>query len=177
MTTEFNLRALVREVAAASKAADPGDLAEEVFPKIPRKEMASAVREMLRTYVRIVLGESRSVGHLAQEGVGSPGDDVSRTAGRSLKVAAIREAWRARLTDRIHTGPASTAWKLLGDCTADDLLFAADERRHVAERTLSRAVFYERLAEVVKDHGVTSVKELPDDALSSHLEVDEEESE
>jgi hypothetical protein len=166
----FNLRSLVRDVADNSDARDPGTVADEVFTRIPDENLAEALRETLRGYVRVVLAGNR----MSPEPpipASSPEIEtgVAKPPTRSWKRDGIRDGWRRHLRDRIHVGPESASWKLLSECGFDDLMFAADERRQAAERTLARAENYEALAKAVKDHGAACVQDLPDDVLAAHL--------
>jgi hypothetical protein len=83
-------------------------------------------------------------------------------------VAAIRKSWEAALEDRIHVG-GEVGWKALGACTYDDLIFAAEERRGLASRSLAMAERFTMLAEHMKKHGARTVVELSDHAYTSKL--------
>lgn len=164
--SEFNLRALVREVADASGDADPGLLAEAVYKRIAAKERPAALREALRHYVRLTVAMERTASPSTQEqpeGTGKPGT-------RSWKRDGIRAGWRRYLRTRLHT---EGGWKFLGDCGFDDLMFAATERREIAAATLSAADRYEALAKLCADHGVSRVADLPDSVLDA-IESDDE---
>lgn len=89
---------------------------------------------------------------------------------RSAKVNAIREAaeeWRKALRDKVHVGGGK--WIALGDCWADDLLFAAKESRDRARRSEEQAERYEKLADQIHVGRVSCVKDLPDDLLREHF--------
>lgn len=165
----FNLRDLIRDVAASSNAPDPGSLADEVARRIPPKHRDEALRLMLRDYVRVMVAQQR----MTHTEPASQQPDNARSNGRSWKRDGIRESWRKMLRDRIHVAPNPSAWKFLGDCSFDDLSFAALERRTAAERTLAKAEEYEALAALLKEHGVETVRELPAEVLASRLEAGE----
>ena len=163
----FNLRDLVRDVAASSPATDPGTLANEIARRIPAEHREAALQAMLRGYVREFLTQDRMT-HAEP-----PGRPAQSNSARSWKRDGIREGWRKMLRDRLHVAPDPSAWKFLGDCTFDDLSFAALERRTAAERTIAKAEGYEALAALLKEHGVETVRELPAEVLASRLEAGE----
>lgn len=171
--SEFNLRQHVRAVLASSTMADPRDLAAEAFARIPAEDYGAALRQCLADVVREEIRLSRNQRHdtVMAERPG-PRGNVTRTRPpvRSAKVAGIRAMWQARLRERIHTGPASTDWRLLGDCTFAELMFAAEERRTIALRNEAKAAEYEELAEAVRAAGVERVRDLPADVLRGRLE-------
>jgi hypothetical protein len=119
--TDFDLRALVRSVIDETDLPSPRDIAAKDAEMVPDEHLRAALALALV-----------SLAH----------DEVTRTrmanvasAAPSAKVAAIRaaaETWRRALHDRVHVGAGD--WKLLADCTADDLAFAAEERREMARR-------------------------------------------
>lgn len=192
--TDFNLRRLVREVMATSTMSDPGDLAVEVSRRIDPDDCRAALDQALRQYVREeitrmrmrhvpvaepyrpsptlapVIPPARSTMTLteAQPAVARP---VKLPAPvlpvRSAKVAGIRDWWTRELRNPIHVG--GKQWVRLGDCTFDDLMFAAAERRDLAERNAARAESFGKLAEAVKAAGVGRVRDLPTDVLSAHF--------
>lgn len=193
--TEFNLRQLVREVLAASTMADPGDLADEVSRRIGDEDLRSALDQALRTFVREEITRQRMRRTPAEElaslqlaqvttstsarpvvllerpsatpSMRLPAAAPKPAPARSAKVAGIREWWRAELKNPIHVGEKQ--WLPLGDCGFDELMFAAAERRDMAERNAARAKSFTRLAEAVRAAGVERVRDLPVNALSAHF--------
>lgn len=175
MSDEFDLRALIREVCAGSSITDPATLAKEVGRRIGRSQERAAIDQALPTMLQHYISRNRGSinvpdGHLAgdtQSGraVGTPAPGIAR----SRKVAAIRETWRKMLGDRINIGPDLSDWKFLSDCTAVDLDYAAQLRENHARRNAARAVQLRSLAELLDQHQVTTVGELPTDALSVAL--------
>lgn len=73
------------------------------------------------------------------------------------------------LNDRINIGPDLSDWKFLGDCTAADLDYAAQLREDHARRNAARAGQLRKLAELLDEHQVATVGELPSTALSDAL--------
>jgi len=153
----MNLRELVREVLDSADTPDPGAVADEVMRRIPPDEYETALRQTLRSFVRLMSAERRSATRITEP----------RRAVESPKVAAIREHWRKALRDSVHVGDA--AYRFLEDCGFDDLMFAAQERRTLAKQNLDRAGQYEALAQLLIRYGVETVRELPEDVLATVL--------
>jgi hypothetical protein len=84
-------------------------------------------------------------------------------------VSAIRDGWQKRLTDRIHVGESARDWKLLKFCTYEDLLFAANERRGIADSNAAVARQYDGWARLMNEHEVATFGDLPAEALISAL--------
>lgn len=161
----FDLRALIREVCDNSTMADPATLAKEVSRHIGRNQQREALEQALPTVVQHVV--SRQRGGFVPEQRTSDNTNPSR----SRKVAAIRETWRRMLRDRIAIGPAVSDWKFLGDCNADDLAYAATIREDHARRNAARAEQLRNLAELLTEHGVATVAELPAPTLAASLDA------
>lgn len=147
--SDFILRQLVRDILAETDAADPGEIAGQVMARIPPRMIRVALSQALRLYVRQVISETRTA-H----------PPVAPTAiNRSAKVAAIRDGWQKRLRDRVHVG--GSEWKFLADCTYEDLIAAASERRQMADRNNAWARTYDAWARLLTEHNVTTFGELP----------------
>lgn len=133
---DFTLRGLIREVLDSTELADPTEVADEVYRRIPDGAHGRALGEALRTFVRVEMGSGRTV----------PDKPTVPPGASSKKVARIRAQFQAQLQQRVFTG---AGWKLLRDCTKKDLLFLANDRRRIANENVSVAEQYERLATVV----------------------------
>lgn len=161
---EFDLKALIREVADESQHADPGAIAEEVAKRVPNKHLRSAFREMLRPFVRQLVATGRTFPAPMTRETASTGssDTKPRPANRSWKRTGIYR-WASVLRERVHVGASD--WKFLGDCDRDDLGFIASERRTLAEANLLKAEQYEKLLALLDEHGAATVRDLPEKAL------------
>lgn len=148
---DFILRQLVRDVLRDTDKADPGEVAGEVMARIPRGMVRAALSQALRLYVRQVISETR-IGRTGPQSTVTP-------LNRSAKVTAIRDGWQKRLRDRVHVG--SGEWKFLADCTYDDLLAAATERRELAERNQAWARQYDAWARLLTEHDAATFGDLP----------------
>lgn len=179
--TDFNIRQVVREVLRSSTMADPGAVADEVMRRIPKQMVRTALVQVLRDVVRQVMGEERNSTaaptgasdpqptslRVAPEGGAEP--EQTRVPNRSWKTVGIRDGWQKRLTDRIHVGQSARDWKLLKFCTYEDLLFAATERRGIADSNNAAARQYDAWARLITEHEVATFGDLPAEALMSAL--------
>ncbi len=156
MSADFNLRALVRECVRSSITADPGLIATIVFSQIADEDHAEALDQALREIVREVIREERMRTQITSPQVGA-----------SAKVQGIRDHWQRALRDQIYV--AEGEWKFLGDCTQDDLMFAAEQRREQASRLRAKAAQYDVLRGLLDEHGVKQVRDLPADVLVTSL--------
>jgi|SRR5881628_1414809 len=157
----MSLHAKVKSTVDLNPAvADPGQMADLVFASLDPADYADAVRTMLRSYVREVMTEGRSLP------VSRPPVPV-RTPGPSPFVRALQEGiWKQRLGETFHT---ESGWKFLRECDGDDLTYIARERRELAEANLTVADRADALAGLLDEHGVRTVGELPDEALEPVL--------
>lgn len=179
----FNIRHLVREVLRSSTMADPGDVAHEVLRRIPSDLTRVALEQVLRDVVRSIMGEERASNRVPSSTAHAGPDlrpgprltpvferpDHPRRPQHSAKVAAIRDGWQKQLNNRIHVGDGSKDWKLLRACTYADLLFAATERRGIADRNASVARQYDAWARLINEYDVATFGDLPAEAQMSAL--------
>jgi len=153
----FDLRHLVREIVSSQDCWDLDDLIAEVVRKTPRRDLWIAYRTALREYARIELGNTTSSrpdhdhadAHAPDVGPG-PIPNITRS-----RAALARAGFRRQ----IHVGPG--AWKVLGLCTAGELLNAAAECDVMADANAKSARRYRLLASTMAEHGVTLVQDLP----------------
>lgn len=157
--TDFNLRALVREVMDNSTLKTPDEIATEVAKRIPADCIADALQQSLRTFTRQVISEERPHG---MRGISAP-----VASSRSAKVAGIRDGWQRKLRARYHVGEG--AYEFLGECTAENLIFIATDLDEQAARKQARARGFRRLAEALETNGVERVKDLPAELLMNSL--------
>lgn len=148
------LRGLIREVATDMPCADPREIASRVEKLTTNEQVSAFYTEALVPVVRDLLREQRNTA-LAQA--------VAGAHRVSPKVAAVRDWWTEMLAARVHVG--GSHWKLLGDCTADDLRFCISEREAEIERIQAQVARYERLLAAVIEHGAAKVSDLPTGAV------------
>lgn len=147
----FALRTLVKDLLDQSDEAQPDKLARLVADAVPTEYLRGVLAETLEGYVRVIIDRRRSGNPLIGWSGAPPITDT-----RSAKVQGIRDAW---LQDRVHVG--SGTWKHLGDCTYQDLMHAALERRRMARLSNEAADRFEALAGILRGRGVGTVAELP----------------
>jgi len=153
MSEQFNLRALVRQVIDETDLTSPDEILNKVVEMVPKQHLREALRQALRDHVK---------------------NEITRTnvapmtpAGPSPKVAAIRDSWRKALRDRISVGPND--WMMLGDCSYEHLMYAAEERYEHARLNQAKGDWFTSLAEAVQDNGVDRVSDLPETTLRELL--------
>lgn len=175
--SDFNIRQLIREVLRSSTMADPGSVADEVMRRIPKQMVRAALVQVLRDVVRQVMGEERQANRGGSSATAEPpalrladGNDESKPVpNRSWKRVGISDGWQKRLMDRVHVGQSARDWKLLKFCTYEDLLFAANERRGIADSNAAVARQYDAWARLLNEHDVTTFGDLPAEAQMSAL--------
>lgn len=159
----INLRALIRDILTACDEADPGVIAEAVIVRIPDEELRDALHQTMRYFVRQIISELR-IANSPQPG---PITGPMPARARSAKNIAIRQDWQSRLHDRVHVG--GSEWKLLRDCTYDDLMAVARERSDLALRNALWADTYEGWASLLASHRVAVFGDLPASVLETAL--------
>jgi hypothetical protein len=160
--TSFNLRSLVREVAANSTLRNYDDLTAEVAKRIAEDQIAEALRQALRSFVRQVVVEDRPHRTAEASAISPP-----VTSSRSSKVAGIRDGWQRHLRARYSVGGGQL--ERLGDCTRDQLIFIASHLDAKAEMNASKARGMRSLAAALTEQGVERVKDLPAELLMNSL--------
>lgn len=146
------------------------ELVVRAAQEIPREVIDASLHSMLNDRLRLVRAERRRAngllgGPLAAERVHPATRTGSVHSGRSAKVAGIRdraadlEAW---FSDEIWIG---TRRRKLGDATYADLYAAAGFMRRTAESAETRAARFEKLAGLLEEHDVQTVRDLPAEVL------------
>jgi len=170
---------ILDKVLNLTNLSDPADIAAEVYQQLPVEQHEAVIQVLLREWVRVELGRSRATNRhqdlvsgatraAALEGAQSQGEGKEKLPAlpaHSPKVSAIRNAAPLWLNDRICVGRKT--WKMKKDCTAEDLRYLANSRKDTAERLMSIATDFTRLAVLLKEHNVVTVGELPLDVLAS----------
>jgi hypothetical protein len=152
MTT--NLTSHLYAVLSGSALTEPRAIADELQRRIPRTERSSALTEALVAWVRVALSQRRMLPPQA-----IMGDPSGQTT--SAKVARVRHDWQARLQTPLLVGDT---WKRLADCDAVDLRMVAHDLRARASQLVSKADWYEALADAVTEQGPgATVAALPGD--------------
>lgn len=161
--SEFNLRALVRDVARRSTIRDPDALADAIMREIPADYFLDALRTAIKPLIREVVSEARPHGTFTTgPGRSQQSPAISAPRGGSVKVAAIRDGWQDHLRARYSV---DGDWKFLGECTYEDLHAIAKGLDLRAEQHASKARGMRALASLLTEHDVATVRDLPAQTL------------
>lgn len=153
----FDLHAIVVRSLDESSDPDPGAAVAAVMASIPSRHLRDALAQALPSYVTNVATLAR--GRALRSDSVLPTPSTATGSARWAAAAAV-------LSQRIFTGDA---WKHLRDCTADDLMGAAETRRARAQTLLANADQLEALAKIVADHGASTVGDLDEDQIREVL--------
>jgi len=157
--TEFSLTELIESVEDVGP--DAHDMAAKAWPLIPESERDTIGTMLLARWIATMKPRISTV-TLAP---------APAASGKSAKVAAIRANHARFLRLRVNVARNEDKW--MGDCTYDDLCYAAENRRQKAAETLAAAEQFESLAALVKRHKVTTVGALPPAVLDKFLAATE----
>lgn len=175
----MNLRDIIRTtIDETAGAVDVHDIARTVAAKVddPRDALAQTlpyfVREVIisgRLKTTPAADHERADAHAIDVGGGGTTSEQAAPTRptRSRKVAAIREAWRARLDERYAT---AEGYKRVGDMTLTDLTGLARVNREMAAANAAKAAAWEKLAAALAEHGAATVGDLADDTLRSYFD-------
>jgi hypothetical protein len=155
----FDLTAEVSAVLDGTDLTDPREIAAVVAQHVPAQDLVAALTAALDPFVREMVQRRRQRNPI----VGA------RVTGRSAKVTAIRGWWREAMRDRVNVGPRVADWKQLGDCTYDDLLYAARVRWEKAQVIAAAGDRYAELAKLLNRFSTSTVKALPPEAVQPLL--------
>lgn len=156
--TEFSLDHLIEEVRD-EVGPDPEDIARKVQGRIPPTAREAVELKLLVNYVRS--SKPRLATIIQRSAREKP------TANRSAKVIAFQRLARV-LAAQVCVGPRQ--YKTLGDCTYDDLIYAAEKRREHASYVVAEAEGFERWAELVKENGAATVGAIRKPVLTAFVD-------
>ena len=159
---EFDLRALVRQVATETSLRGPEEITAKVVEMVPDKHLRAALLLTLPDTVRRVLFQDRQpVERYARQTEKQTAGNVN--SARSSMSKRIREGWRRTLAGQFHIGHGQ--WKVLGECTYDEVMFLSAERQAHAEANAAAAAMFARLAAAMKRRKATTAGDLPEKVL------------
>lgn len=153
---------LIRQVIGNTGLVDPREIAEVVADRTPDSEVRGFYAKMLVQEVRMHLSNERR--NIFSQAGSEPNPDTDPTVGKSglkplgkarTRATVARDWWADFTSTRVHVGQQS--WKLLGDCTFDDLRSMHDERASHADRVLQEAHRFDVLSKLLEEEGVESV--------------------
>lgn len=154
MAKDETLRDVITRLVNDGEA-DPAVIAEQARVLAPRNLIEDALQGMLYELAREVLRQRRS---LLLSGGTPRGGHPSRKHASMLEYAA---AW---LAGSLNIGP--NQWKLLAECTADDLTAAADYSDQLAQANATRAKHYRRMVDALVRYNAATLNDLPVDVLN-----------
>lgn len=143
----INLSALARAAAADSGLHDPHEIADKMIAQMSADDVAAAVRATLPGYVRQVIG---TVQRQAMRQAFRPN--------RSAKIAQRRDWWAEMLASSVFV---DGSWKQFGECSRADVGWMAEQRRVEAAKNLAQAAVYDEIDQLMGEHGVSTLAELP----------------
>jgi hypothetical protein len=144
----MNVRQWVIDALDKSTIADPHAVADDLIDTLTDEEVFEVLQQVLPHYVTTIATQQRSR-HLS--------DAAQPTANNASP------RWQAATSiymERIHT---SDGWKMLRDCTRDDLEAAANDRYQRAAQLRQSADRYRALADYLDQQGVSKVGDLPEE--------------
>jgi hypothetical protein len=147
--TDFNLKALAREVIDEDTSEDLAQIIKEVRRRIPRDVTGEALDQALAPFVHDMIRKPWRPAPPAP----------------SAKVTAIREAWRRKLDEIRYTVDGDSV-RRLGDMSHDDVIFVAEGLEVQARQNQARAAWMRSWATAMAEHGAARVRDLPDDVQS-----------
>lgn len=148
-----SVRDRIRQTLASTDLTDPHDITQHLLPQLRGKAAAAALAEVLPHYVRQVFSSERT--HRfdpARDDVGTHG--TSAGSNRSPRW----EASSVALLD-VPVNVAGTYLRL-GDCTADDLLWLAQDRHDKAKELGAAGDRYAALAAALTQRAAATVAAL-----------------
>lgn len=156
---------IIEALDAAAGPVDVHEVARCVAATIddPREALA----ETLPALVRAVLVSRRHLGSTDSPAAGQTSPDAHRRrasggGNRSAKVAAIREAWRARLNERYATG---RGYVRVADLSPDEVAGLASASWGLAASNAAKAQRWEKTHAACAEHSVARVGDLPEVVL------------
>ena len=164
------LTGIVRDALDRSSYADPRDIAKWVSTNTPDELIEEFYIQALVHVVRNVMSTNRSkaVPSMVEQAAEMAPPAVRRKSAPSSKVAKIRQwasDWERKCNHERINGVGGVS-KLMGECTSDDLRYAADDRRKRSEALMNAAGWYASLAERMDEFGVATLRQLPEAAIA-----------
>jgi hypothetical protein len=145
------LRKLVREVAAEHPGSPPSEVARFVAKLTADEHLRDFYAEAMTGYVAEVLGQHR------RDSMDKALNKNHAGSNKSPKLEARRKHFEQMMSERVK---GRDGWKLVGDCTIDDLRYCIQERITQIQRTQHQISNYELLINLMQQYNVTVAKQL-----------------
>lgn len=149
--SDFDVIAAFKVALGESTDPDPASVARAVAAEVPARARVEALTQALVRLAPTIAGAQR---RQAMSVASSPGRDRWSDAG------AI---YRSHMLDQRIS--LANGWKLMRDCTADDMREAAEIRRSHARAVLSQAKLFDEIAALLVERGARTVGDLDRDDL------------
>lgn len=151
-------QAIEKHPASATSA----DIARDAMEAIPDALLRDVLLPALSGYVTSMRGEMRRHPTAPRS--------AALSNGLSPKVArAVQSNWQRIINTAVSLGP--NQFKAFGDCTADDLTYAATARQRLAAQHEAWASRYASYAEALRTAGAARVADAPE-WLRERIETD-----
>lgn len=154
--SEFNARQWVLDALESSTFADPSVVAADLANEIDSRKLRDALRQTLPAYVTSIATRARTA-NISRK----PEDDDTPT-NDSPRWNVVRSIFN----DRVFT---PDGWKMLRDCTRDDLLAAATDRQERAAALMAWGDKFARLADLLAEENAAKVGDLSEDDVRAVL--------
>jgi hypothetical protein len=151
-----DLRKLIHEMLGRSEEADPHVIAKRLVTRIPQEDLREALASSLADTVRIEIGRLRMQAFNRPAPTSVHAGSSEEASGRVGKSRWERHA-EVLLNQRIFV---DGDWKILRDCTADDLEKVADGHADRAREAEAVAARFRGFAAKVRAAGVATMGEL-----------------
>lgn len=167
----LTIRAILRDVLKNTDLTDIHEIVQEVLKRIPKSQHQAVLEVLLVDYTRHFVGQVRHSKTMPKASsfpklVKTKHAGGLKSVSTSAKVAAIREGWQEHLRDRISVGHGD--YRMLKDCTYEDLMHAAKQREKMAESHKAWAARFHGYASLLTEFDVKTFGELPTEV---HLKV------
>lgn len=156
-----SVRDRVRELLESTELADPHAIAGLLLPELKGKAKDEALAECLPQYVRLLVSAERGHLRLDRPREQPTSHTTPGRSSRSPKWENVSRVFRLRVF--------ADGWRQLGDCTAEHLMFLADDRYAKAKELTSSGDRWSALRDLLVRKGATHVRELPESEVAEVL--------
>lgn len=146
---QFDPHATARQIITETNLTDPTEIADAVYDRTPEDAIHEAYRLILRNTAR----EAIRTANMQASSTPEP----RRNPNRSSRVAAIKRTHIAYFDQRVF---ANGNWKLLRDCTREDVLDLAAQRQEIADRNAAKDDEFRSIHDQMVTANVTVVGDL-----------------
>lgn len=178
--SEFSLNTFVRQIYRGINEDDPTKLVKAVLAaleEIPQADRDLALEQALKVYCRHTLSSVRRTTPVSPGGHRSVDTQEANAAGgpipnsaRSWKTRDAVEFWRTQLNSPTWDG--ADVFLAFGDLAVDALDRLAEYHTTFADAHRAKALWLREWAALLRQHDVTTIKELPENVLRERLSTE-----